>query len=139
MTTTLSGVTTTEFREYTPAVDLTVRSAIPTSVFHGAFSVVFNGMPTPAQFVNGELHVGYGVRLQIAFEVSANDERVRYNAAVSDIGEIVRKRLDFQTFAGVFENIQHVQTSQMQFTGKTDNQSFGIISMDWLVTMQEHF
>lgn len=124
---------TISYKQLLTAVDLTKRSAVPRTLHHGAYSVLFAGHQAAGIQVAGEVRHNFLVQLQLAYEISSLDDLKRYTDVINDLTIIIEARIVPSSFAAPIENVTHMQTFPFQFTGQADSQDFGIIVVQFLV------
>ena len=134
METTLVGNTTNVFSEAKGVARLDVRSSVPYSVWNGAYIIQMNGMPRPAEYVNGVIDLSYNIRLQVGFLFNPQGDSTEYDNAVSDIEKIVKQRITVSTFQSELVNVQHTSTSGFTFVANADSQTFGVCNVDFITT-----
>lgn len=130
----LSGATVNTFKKFTGGIDWTKKSAIPASLWNGAYSINYAGMES-TQLINCYIHYIYNVKLQVAFSLNDRDDRASYNRAVLDLENIVRVRLQTSTWATPIINIEHIDTSDFDFYN-VENETFAIVNITFRVTGQ---
>lgn len=128
MSTSITGSVSRSYTE-SSAVDLKTRSSEPSSIWDGAYSILNNGMDSTYEFMNGYADAMHNVVLQVAYELSHNDEKALYNQASNEIVEIIRKRLDVNTYQGTLLNVTHDNTSGFQFVGRPDSETFAVVEI----------
>ncbi len=102
----------------------------PSSVFNGKFSIMLDQINEVREDIGtGWIEYDYDVKVEIAFLITTNVNRDTYNNAIIDIEEIIRKRLDVDTFGDcAILNITFINSSPMRFVNN-ENEEFGIIDL----------
>ena len=141
MNTDIIDVVHKSYREAKDRIDLTInRSGLPTSIFDRSYTIMFNGMQGTVEYVNDQQDFQYNVQLQLAFGLNNRDDKLSYTKAIEDLEEIIRKRLDVDTFTDTtIVNIIHTSTDRPAFIGKTVSESFLVITVNWLVSVRRTY
>lgn len=127
-------------------IDITKKSGLPASVWDFGYTLQYFGMPKPKEFINQEIYVNYNVRLQVSYELNEHDELDDYDSTISEIENIVVQRLDATTWQndpeaqGTIVNIEHQTTSPFTFiSNSSSDERFGVVNIDFLVTVEKLF
>ena len=119
------------YREATDSIKLDTQ---PASVFNGKFSTQLYGLTESPDDIGSSVRLDYDVLLQLSYNLSTKASKNSYNDAISDIEEIIRKRIDVSTFQGAnIENIRFLSCSPFRFLD-VKTEEFAIIDILFRVT-----
>jgi hypothetical protein len=117
---------------------LDVKGSAPESIYNGAYVIQMNGMPVPAEDLNGVIDITYNVRLQIAYEFNSQDDQTTYNNAAEDLETIIKAALNVNNWDSIYI-LTHRNTSQFLFYGNASNQNFALVNLDFQVTVRDYY
>lgn len=106
-------------------------NTLSSSLYNGAYSLQVGGIRGVNIKVNGVLDYEYEVLLQVGYEVSNDDARVKYNKAINDIETIIKYRLNTTTYEGTLLTVSLGSVRKPQ-SAKTN--TFLIIEVPFIVT-----
>jgi hypothetical protein len=121
---------TVAYQESEDAINLKL---LPSSIYDGKYALQLDSINDVREDIaTGVVDFDYSIRVQVAFELNMND-RLTYHAAISNLEELVRKRLDYDSWKGTaISNIAFVVGNRFEFT--QDIERFSIAEVVFRVT-----
>ena len=111
-------------------------SYVPGSVTNGAYSVLMDKI----NFVRPDLGLGildfsYDISLLLCYELNISEAKTSYNAAITDIEEIIKRRLNYNTYQGTdILSIDLVSANPIRWISEPDTEHFGYVEVIFKVT-----
>ena len=119
------------YKEATDSVRLDTQ---PASIFNGKYSLQIYGITEQPDDVYITVRLDFDVLLQLSYNLNTHVNKDSYNNAISDIEEIIRKRLDTSTYGNTnIENIRFLSCSPFRFLD-VKTEEFGIVDVIFRVT-----
>ena len=118
---------TNEFHEADDAIDFRT-TCIPSSVTNGAYSTILQRVNSiHPDLGTGILDFDFNVLLLVCFEFNVSDYKKRdYNAAMQDVEEIIKRRLNTNTYEGsMITTVDLVLWNQIKWLSQPDEEKFG--------------
>ena len=101
-----------KYRE-SQAIDLkSVKTSDPASIWNRAYSIQAKGMNGVTELFNNLGYLEYDIVLQLAYELSYQGDKTKYNTANDEVATIIQKRIDPTSFQNVMTSVEHTNTSE---------------------------